>query len=72
MSRSTRSYVKSWQDKRPGWTRRVRWYEGIIGDDLPTIRLEFTDTERRRNRFFTDRDEAQTAYDTFIEGTMPA
>lgn len=62
-----RSLHKSWQDRRPEWRRRVRWYEGRIGDAL-SIRLKFTDFAEGRecNRFYTDRDRATSDYEAFI------
>lgn len=60
-----RSLHKAWQNKRPGWTRRVRWYEG----PGPDIRLEFQDEERKVNVFFDSHEEAQKWYDAFAEGT---
>ena len=58
-----RAFRKSWQNKRPGWTRRVRWYEGGPGEK---IRLQFEDTLGKSNGFFTTAEEAQAAYDAFI------
>ena len=34
-------WTKSWQNKRPGWTRRVRWFPQKNGN----IRLEFVERE---------------------------
>lgn len=57
---------KSWQDKRSGFTRRVRWFQG------DRIRLEFITPERQSNQFFGLPDEAQTAYDKFVAtGEIP-
>ncbi len=54
---------KSWQDKRPGWTRRVRWYEGV------PIRLNFIDQSwGEANLFFDTAEAAQEAYDRFVNG----
>jgi hypothetical protein len=60
-----RALHKAWQDKRPGWTRRVRWFQGT-GED---IRLEFTDEERKVNVFFDSPEEAQRWFDSFVQGT---
>jgi len=64
-----RSYHKSWQDRRPGWRRRVKWYQGQ-GD----IRLNFVDMDegRERNCFYVDREEATSAYERFIAGARVA
>lgn len=58
----SRFLKKSWQDKRSGWTRRVRWYEG------ETVRLQFEDDFGRCNRFFESKADAQLAYDNFVNG----
>lgn len=34
------SWHKAWQNKRPGWTRRVRWYE-LYNAAFDYVRLEF-------------------------------
>jgi hypothetical protein len=62
-----RVYTKSWQDRRPEWRRRVRWFEG---QDPLSIRLKFTDLDegRERNGFYRDREEATRAYEAFIAG----
>lgn len=52
---------KSWQDRRPGFTRRVRWYEGP--DD---VRLQFEEFGDVWNRIFTDRGKAQLAWEAFV------
>lgn len=59
---SERALHKSWQDKRPGWTHRVRWYEGE--DD---IRLSFETPISRHNDWYRleEREMAQAAYDSF-------
>ena len=64
----SRSLHKSWQNKRPGWTRRVRWYEMPLSDGGVSIRLNFIDEKGMANRFFDTREEAQTAYDGFVGG----
>jgi hypothetical protein len=58
-----RQIHKSWQDKRSGWTRRVRWYEGL--DD---IRLNFEDETGSVNRYYKTKDSAQADYDNFRQG----
>ena len=64
-----RAYHKSWQDKRPGWRRRVRWFEGRTGDSL-SIRLNFCDMDEHRecNRFYVSREDATDDYEAFIAG----
>lgn len=63
-----RAFHKSWQNKRPGWTRRVRWYQQTL--PYLSIRLNFIDFDEHRecNRFYTDRDEATRDYEAFIAG----
>lgn len=70
--RSTRAYHKGWQDARP-FNRRVRWFQGRIGD-LVTIRLNFCDLDEGRacNRFYNSVAEAQEAYEAFIAGAPVA
>ena len=60
-----RVYHKSWQDRRPEWRRRVRWFEG---GESESIRLKFTDLDEGRecNRFYTDRELATADYEAFI------
>jgi hypothetical protein len=62
-----RVYTKSWQDCRPEWRRRVRWFEG---SNPLSIRLKFTDLGegRETNRFYSERDEATRDYQAFISG----
>lgn len=68
-----RAFHKAWQDRRPGWRRRVRWFEGRIGDSI-TIRLNLCDMDEGRecNRFYTDHDAATEAYEAFIAGAPVA
>jgi hypothetical protein len=61
-----RSYHKSWQDRRPGFTRRVRWYEGTTASGKPSIRLNMESMGEVWNEFFSDRDEATRVYEAFI------
>lgn len=55
--------LKSWQNRRPGWTRRIRWYDGTND-----IRLEFTDEHGTHNMYFTldQREEAQREWEAAI------
>lgn len=55
---------KRWQDRRSGWTRRVRWYEGKPDD----IRLKFEDADGSVSLFFTEQAQAQYCYDRFRRG----
>lgn len=70
-----RALHKSWQDKRPGWRRRVRWYRGSEEDG---IRLQFEETDGRTHtalkahRIYFDEGTAQMDYDLFIEGALTA
>lgn len=61
-----RALHKAWQDRRPGFTRRVRWYEGRTIDGGVTIRLQMEEYGEVSNLFFNDRDEAQRVYDEFV------
>lgn len=60
-----RYFHKSWQDKRPTPTRRVRWYQGE--DD---IRLQFEDEFGVINAVFSDEEAAQTTYDSFKDAEV--
>lgn len=59
-----RSLLKSWQDRRPAWSKRARWYKGSWDD----IRICFEDEHGITNRFYSDTAEAQQAYDDFRAG----
>lgn len=59
-------WTKAWQNKRPGWTRRVRWYPMQNG----MVRLEFMernsdDTERQRHSITVSLEEATVLYDRY-------
>lgn len=64
--------IKSWQNKRPGWTIRVRWYEGPDHD----IRLQFESrdpaaTDRDvKHKFYDNPAEAQADYEAFCNGDL--
>lgn len=63
-----RAYLKGWQDKRPGWTCRVRWLEGY-----ETVRLEFTDPTGKCSRVYnkvTEHGQASRDYEAFIAGDL--
>lgn len=55
-----RTRAKSWQDRRPGWTWRVTWYDGITD-----IRLKFEDPQGSRSVVYPNSVAAQAAYDAF-------
>ena len=61
-----RAYHKSWQDKRPGWTRRIRWLQGPGND----IRLELTDADGRVSLYPDNAEIAQEIFDDFIAGAI--
>lgn len=65
-----RSIDKRWQDKRPGWTRRVTWYEG--NSEFQPIRLTFEDANGRGNRVYgmEEREVAQRDFDAFKTGAL--
>jgi hypothetical protein len=54
---------KSWQDKRPGWTRRVRWYDRPDG----SVRLCFENEFGKQNEYYDNANHAQSAFDAFKE-----
>jgi len=70
----SRSLHKSWQDKRPGFTRRVRWLEANETYARETfssrIRLCFEDPDGLINVYFDSPEEAQGMYDRFREGLV--
>lgn len=59
-----RVYHKSWQDKRPGFTRRVRWYQGLPGEK---VRLNMEEYGEVWNEWFETPEAAQVAYDAFVK-----
>ena len=70
MARSRRVYYQGWQDQRPGWTRRVKWFRGETD-----IRLNFCDLNERRecNVFYRGEDRVERAtrdFDRFKAGTV--
>lgn len=58
-----RHLYKSWQDKRPGWTRRVRWYKPEL--ETEKIRLKFEDETGVKHEHFTNVEDAQKAFEAF-------
>lgn len=67
-----RTKLKSWQNKRHGWTRRVRWYEGPTHGTSAPFRLNFEDEEGSFNALYTVEEEAQAAYDQFRKTDVSA
>lgn len=63
-----RFLTKSWQDKRPGWTRRVRWYEA--DDGIVNIRLNFIDPNGEVNMFYGDDTSAYKDWEAFKHGDL--
>lgn len=67
-----RGYHKSWQNKRPGFTKRVRWYQGPSTDEGKSgyIRLDFEDHDDglQVNRFYPTKEDATLDYEAFIAG----
>jgi hypothetical protein len=65
----SRFVIKSWQNQRPGWTRRVRWLEGAAD-----IRLVFEDPDGIISLYFDGSksgvEEAQGMFDRFREGLV--
>jgi hypothetical protein len=60
-----RHIEKRWQDKRPGWTRRITWYEG-----KRDVRLKMEDEFGTANRQYVNRDIAEEAWLAFIMGDL--
>jgi hypothetical protein len=60
-----RSKHKSWQNQRPGWTRRVTWYAGDAD-----VRLRFEDGDGKTCRYYRTAEEAQKDYDAFRAGML--
>jgi len=61
------SWTKAWQDFRPGWTRRVRWYPQRSG----LIRLQFEErrpgaTVREKHSVTVSLEEAHRWYNEYI------
>lgn len=68
-----RHLYKSWQNRRPGFTRRVRWYQrdkpiGYAGEGV--IRLCFEDDHGIVNMYYSEADTAQPDYDAFRDGNL--
>ena len=62
-----RTRHKSWQNQRPGWTRRVIWYNPQTNSEQ-SIRLKFEDEHGSYNLYFGNAEKAQAAFDAFREG----
>jgi hypothetical protein len=61
------AWLKAWQDERPGWTRRVRWYPQKSGQ----VRLQFEErvpgeTVRDKHSLFADPENAQLLWDEYV------
>lgn len=54
---------KSWQNKRPGFEYRVRWYEPEFEHE--DIRLDFITPQLRTNRYYKTAADAQVAFTAF-------
>lgn len=70
-----RFLTKSWQDKRPGWTRRVRWYESRTDATYEevgfvSIRLNFIDPNGEVNMFYADDPSAVADWEAFKHGDL--
>jgi hypothetical protein len=64
-----RFLYKLWQDRRPRFTRRVRWYQPT--DPGETIRLTFEDAAHgEASRCYATATDAQRDYDAFREGRL--
>ena len=66
-----RTKYKSWQNRRPGWTRRVTSYRR---DDesggWTDVRLCFEDESGKVNRYYSNLESSQVAFDAFRNGEM--
>jgi len=63
-------WTKAWQNARPGWTRRVRFFPSGKGDGM--ARLEFTErnadnTDRVKHSVFVDLITAEQLYRRYSE-----
>jgi hypothetical protein len=65
---ASRSYYKGWQDKRPGWRKRAKWFQ--VGLETTDIRINFVDLDEGRecNRFYNNYEAAQADYGAFMVG----
>jgi hypothetical protein len=59
-------WTKAWQDERPGWTRRVRWYPQQDG----TVRLLFEErnadnTDRKKYRVIVSSERAESLFELY-------
>lgn len=57
---------RAWQDRRPGWTRRIRWYAG----DVSGIRLNLIDEDGEVNLYPDDEAHAAKLFDLFKKGQL--
>lgn len=64
-----RYYHRGWQDKRPGWTRRIRWFAPTDGS-TEGIRLNLVDEDGEVNIFPADADEATALMQKFKDGKL--
>ena len=64
-----RHYHRSWQDKRPGWTRRIRWYAPTEGS-AQGIRLNLIDEDGEVNLYPDDPEHAMSLFPSFKEGKL--
>jgi hypothetical protein len=62
-----RSYHKGWQDKRPGFTHRVRWYQGPPG---MSIRLKFDTPQGKVSLFYDTEEAAQADFEAFARDEL--
>jgi len=59
-----RSYHKGWQNKRPGWTRRIKWYRSNRTHN--PIRLELIDYYGKVNVYPRDEEHGNNIWERFI------
>lgn len=57
-----RTIHKRWQNKRPGWTHRITWYQGAEDND---IRLQYETTEGKWNVYPDNEEEAEICFQAF-------
>jgi hypothetical protein len=71
--RVPRALRRGWQNNRPAWSRRCRWYEWRSNEGV-SIRLQFetrdltTGTRKRVNRFYSDDALALNDMERFEQG----
>jgi len=65
-------WTKSWQDKRPGWTRRIRW--SVQRDKSIHLRIDERDEQgenrQRHDRLNLTQAQAKVLWDKYTNGEV--